>query len=548
MVKKDLFKHLCTGMIVGVLSVALLTFHVNPTYGQSPKEPEVASETLMIEHPVAEVTGSDIMETPVTPPGAAPTEETDEPDEHHIPSDLIGTERDHSTDDADEDSKDADATDEDGEHTDGADKDDEHTGDGDKNDEHTGETDNNHKGDGDKENNTEDTGDSATGEDNKTNNDTKNKPPTQIPTTPPKHVTKPDPPASVPPQSTRPNQEPSSNHTTTTATGNMFQIPQPIPSFLPSADFINLENRIVFRIDTAIDGLPPFITMEMVVGALKAQDEADIPASVTIAQIIQEGGFGKHGPGGDVGLGLSYLSFQYNNLFGIKGKGTAGSVSLATFEMTPEGETYYINDYFRVYNTVTESIEDRTELLTTHYSDLTEDVTNANVFAWRIGRRWATDINYSRSLIHHMETYDLYRLDEMTLTDYHTLTDGFAHPVPGSVVTSTFGFRTFDMAFHRGIDLGTGNHNLPVYAAESGTVILSASSPTAGNWVVIHHGDGLVTKYMHNLANFVAVGQKVEKGQQIALTGTTGNSTGNHLHFQVEVNGIAVNPEIFYEF
>lgn len=60
--------------------------------------------------------------------------------------------------------------------------------------------------------------------------------------------------------------------------------------------------------------------------------------------------------------------------------------------------------------------------------------------------------------------------------------------------------------------------------------------------VIIDHGNGLVTKYMHHDKIYVEAGQHIEKGQQIGLFGTTGNSTGNHLHFQVEENGVAVNP------
>ncbi|MCL2864952.1 MAG: peptidoglycan DD-metalloendopeptidase family protein [Lachnospiraceae bacterium] len=330
-------------------------------------------------------------------------------------------------------------------------------------------------------------------------------------------------------------------------TGHPVTPPNISNNFAHSPDFIGLENRIRFNVESEIEGLPSFITMEMIIGALIAQDEEGFPASVTIAQIIQEGGYGRFGPGGTEGQGLSWLSFHYNNLFGIKGTGSAGRVNLPTFEMTPTGETFFIDDYFRVYNTVTEAIEDRTQLLLEVYSDLTYGVTNANEFAWAIGRRWATDINYAQSLVRHMENYDLYRLDEMTLLDYHNMVGmgQFIHPVPGSVLTSPFGWRDWDNAFHQGIDLGTGAHNLPIYAAYSGTVVYVGYASCAGNWVMINHGGGLVTRYLHNLANFVEVGQTVSRGQQIGLTGSTGNSTGNHLHFEIIRNGIPINPTPF---
>ena len=83
----------------------------------------------------------------------------------------------------------------------------------------------------------------------------------------------------------------------------------------------------------------------------------------------------------------------------------------------------------------------------------------------------------------------------------------------------------------------------PIYAAAAGTVITAGYSYSAGYWVVINHGNGLVSKYMHMYAMpAVSAGQRVAKGQYIGGVGTTGQSTGNHLHFQVEVYGVPVNP------
>lgn len=313
-------------------------------------------------------------------------------------------------------------------------------------------------------------------------------------------------------------------------------------NYSASKPFLAIGDRVRYNVELPIEGIPSFITQEMIVGALKAQDETGYPASVTIAQIIQESGFGKYGPGGEEGKGLSYLAYQYCNLFGIKGSGTAGSTILNTFEMTAEGEVYHTSAGFRAYNTYTECIEDRSKLLMEVYSDLTENVTDANTFAMKIGKRWATSIHYGQSLIRVMERYDLYRLDDMTLMDFSNMIGRFANPCPGSAITSTFGYRTFDNAFHRGIDMGTGADNIPTYAAEAGTVTYAGAAGNAGNLIVIDHGDGLVTKYMHHARIYVEEGQHVEKGQQIGLSGTTGRSTGNHLHFQVEENGKAADP------
>lgn len=316
-------------------------------------------------------------------------------------------------------------------------------------------------------------------------------------------------------------------------------------SYNPSETFVELNKRIKYNAALPLDNIPSFITQEMIIAALKCQDETGYPASVTIAQIIQESGFGKYGPGGEDHQGLSYLAYQYCNLFGVKGTGTAGSVSMRTGEQTSSGKYYTTTADFRVYNTYTECIEDRTKLIKRAYSDLISGVTDANTFAARIGSRWATSLQYSQHLIQHMERYDLYRLDRMTLLDFSEMIGQFSDPCPGSYLTSSFGYRDFDHKFHKGIDLGTNGEILPVYAAESGTVVKAEYDNLAGNWVLIDHRNGLTTKYMHFSHTFVEEGQEVTKGQQIGLTGTTGRSTGIHLHFQVEENGVAVDPTTY---
>ena len=117
----------------------------------------------------------------------------------------------------------------------------------------------------------------------------------------------------------------------------------------------------------------------------------------------------------------------------------------------------------------------------------------------------------------------------------------FAHPCPSSYISSPFGYRTFDNSFHNGTDFAA-SQGTPTYAAYDGTVVIAGWSNSAGNWVVINHGNGLVTKYMHHSALAVTAGQYVSRGQQIGYVGTTGYSTGPHLHFQVELNGTPVDP------
>ena len=118
-----------------------------------------------------------------------------------------------------------------------------------------------------------------------------------------------------------------------------------------------------------------------------------------------------------------------------------------------------------------------------------------------------------------------------------------AHPCPGMTYQSSyFGeVRSFDSRPHKGNDYAAPT-GTPTYAAAAGTVITAGWSNSAGNWVVISHGNGLVTKYMHHSSICVSAGQRVAKGQQIGYVGSTGYSTGAHLHFQVELNGTPVNP------
>lgn len=122
----------------------------------------------------------------------------------------------------------------------------------------------------------------------------------------------------------------------------------------------------------------------------------------------------------------------------------------------------------------------------------------------------------------------------------------FTHPCPGySRISSEFGWREAPIAGagnnHKGMDLAAPT-GTPIYAAAAGTVTTARYSSSAGNWVVINHGNGLQTYYMHASALYVSEGQSVSKGQNIAAVGSTGQSTGPHLHFQVMLNGTPVNP------
>lgn len=112
-------------------------------------------------------------------------------------------------------------------------------------------------------------------------------------------------------------------------------------------------------------------------------------------------------------------------------------------------------------------------------------------------------------------------------------------------VTSGFGYRkspfTGKKEIHKGIDIGT-RVGIPVFATADGIVTKVGRDPFLGNYIVIDHGYGFETRYGHNSRNLVKAGQKVKRWQKIATVGNTGRSTGPHLHYEVRVNDIPVNP------
>ncbi len=98
--------------------------------------------------------------------------------------------------------------------------------------------------------------------------------------------------------------------------------------------------------------------------------------------------------------------------------------------------------------------------------------------------------------------------------------------------------------FHTGYDI-PASYGSAVVAAEAGTVIYAGWMSGYGNTIMISHGNGLVTLYGHNSSLTVSKGDTVTRGQQVAKIGSTGNSTGNHCHFEVRVNGSTVSPESY---
>lgn len=111
-------------------------------------------------------------------------------------------------------------------------------------------------------------------------------------------------------------------------------------------------------------------------------------------------------------------------------------------------------------------------------------------------------------------------------------------PVPGRVITQYFSWR------HSGLDVD-GDYTSPIYASEAGVVESVGWNGGYGLQVLINHGGGIKTRYAHSSKIFVSQGQKVSRGETIAMVGTTGRSTGTHIHFEVIVNGRHQNPLLY---
>ncbi|MCL2048980.1 MAG: peptidoglycan DD-metalloendopeptidase family protein [Defluviitaleaceae bacterium] len=151
------------------------------------------------------------------------------------------------------------------------------------------------------------------------------------------------------------------------------------------------------------------------------------------------------------------------------------------------------------------------------------------------------ELEIQRALLENIEQYK--KRVEPYLLNYPTI-----WPVNGSI-SSGFGWRSNPFGrsgneFHSGVDI-PAKSGTAIRAAGGGTVIFQGWRNGYGNTVEIDHGDGIVTLYAHNTRNSVTQGQRVERGGVIAYAGSTGRSTGSHLHYEVQKNGTAVNPMSF---
>ena len=128
---------------------------------------------------------------------------------------------------------------------------------------------------------------------------------------------------------------------------------------------------------------------------------------------------------------------------------------------------------------------------------------------------------------------------EVQLVEEEIEEEKFIKPVQNGTISSYFGMRRGKM--HQGIDIAD-KKNTEIYASKSGTIIYTGYSGSYGNLVKIQHSDGYETYYAHCSKILVSLNDYVEQGQLIAKMGATGNATGSHVHFEIRLNGEAINP------
>ena len=143
---------------------------------------------------------------------------------------------------------------------------------------------------------------------------------------------------------------------------------------------------------------------------------------------------------------------------------------------------------------------------------------------------------------HQLETLNSVMTERHTLAEF----DVSGRPILGGYISSDYGRRldpfTGNLAVHQGVDFNTGRVGEDVFAAAAGVVNFSGSKEGYGQMVQIDHGNGYETLYAHDQKLLVKEGDVVKKGQIIALSGTSGRSTGPHVHFEVHKNGRVVDP------
>lgn len=254
--------------------------------------------------------------------------------------------------------------------------------------------------------------------------------------------------------------------------------------------------------------------------ARKIGKENGLYASVMIAQAILESASGN-----------SLLAAEPNfNLFGIKGEYEGQSVAMPTQEDDGSGNLYTVDAYFRKYPSYKESMEDYADLMInglSHNADFYKGTLKSQAKSYQeatqfLTGKYATDVTYNQKLNGLIETYRLTRYDQEVTEDIV-----FSHPLPeGGSISSHYGQRGNE--FHRGVDFA---------AIKSGVVVTSEFDASWGEYVVVSHEDGMASLYAHQSQRLVKVGDQIEAGEILGLVGSTGDSSGPHLHLETSLDG-----------
>ena len=191
---------------------------------------------------------------------------------------------------------------------------------------------------------------------------------------------------------------------------------------------------------------------------------------------------------------------------------------------------------------VAELITEKQELIEEYQEDITDKE--------KLIKEYEEDLAIQNSTISALEkavAAEKKRLAELGQKSTVSYNGGkFAWPAPSYTrISSDYGMRmhpTLNVEkFHNGVDMAAPNGS-PILAAYDGQVVAADYNASMGNYIMIDHGDGVYTVYMHCSALYVSAGASVSKGASIGAVGSTGRSTGPHLHFSVRVNGNYVNP------
>lgn len=253
-----------------------------------------------------------------------------------------------------------------------------------------------------------------------------------------------------------------------------------------------------------------------------------------------------------------------NLISGDKSKGAPAPVALAAY--APVARESVADRADRVFTNVTRSLKTIEVEQLTHIAGLAEDASGTADAITRILRGTGVDVPDVRVAsantamggpfipVDGKEAFDasLNRLDT-ALGRLETVRETarklpYGNPAPGRDITSTFGTRTDPFfgrpALHAGIDFRS-EVGAPIRATGAGKVIAAGYSGGYGNMVEIDHGQGIVTRYGHMSRILASVGQQVEVGDEIGEAGSTGRSTGPHLHYEVRRDGQAIDPMRF---